>query len=189
MGRLWTHQQWVARAAPFVICTYLGGATMAVQIPLTKGKVALVDEEDYERLTKYSWRLKQSAGGNLYAQRDAHDGSLIVMHREVLKPPPDKQVDHINGDGLDNRRSNLRVCSPGQNQANAEGWSGTSEYRGVRWRESKGKWVAEIKIDGKSHHIGYFDDEVEAARAYDRRAMEEWGEFYTPQVLTTEKEA
>ena len=147
-------------------------------IKLTKGKYATVDAADYEWLAKYKWYASGERGSNrFYAYRSDH-GKAITMHREIMKPPPGKVVDHINGDGIYNRRCNMRNCKQLQNSQNTrrrvkEGKK--SKYRGVFPRGSK--WQAAFQYDGKSYYLGLFDSEVEAAMARDRKAIETAGEY------------
>jgi hypothetical protein len=101
------------------------------------------------------------------------------LHRLLLNAPPELQVDHINGDGLDNRRSNLRLATGSQNQGNSRKRRDgvTSQYRGVSWNKRAGKWQALLRREGKLQYLGYFSDEEAAARAYDAAALEQWGSF------------
>jgi|SRR5690606_5995401 len=150
---------------------------MAKEIPLTQGKVAIVDDEDFEWLSRYRWAYNKRLG---YAQRSIRkDGKLasLAMHRAIMQPPPGMQVDHINGDRLDNRRCNLRIVTNQQNSFNRQPQKATSQYKGVGWYKPYQKWRAKIKINGKTKHLGYFDDEKEAALAYDRAARELFGEY------------
>ena len=150
---------------------------MAKEIPLTQGKVAIVDDEDYERLKGYSWQYNRKRG---YAQRIAEKNgkrAAVYLHREIMQPPPGMQVDHINGDKLDNRRNNLRIVTNQQNQYNSKSRKGISKYKGVSWHKTAGKWRAYIGVDGKFKHLGLFTDEKEAALAYDRAARELFGEY------------
>ncbi len=141
--------------------------------------LALVDAGDLERVADYQWRLLRGHNGRLYA----YATGLVYMHRLVLGTPPGYETDHINGDGLDNRRANLRVASCSQNSANAGkprrpgGEPTSSTYKGVSWDRSRSRWQAKIEIDGRCHNLGRYDDEAEAARAYDVAAHVAWGEF------------
>ncbi len=147
------------------------------EIPLTQGYVAIVDDADYEALIKWSWFY--SAG---YAARKSSrllgEPRLIYMHREIMQAPPGMEVDHIRTGGtLDNRRENLRICTTAQNQYNRKLQSHSSAFKGVHWQKQKEKWCAQIKFNGHSMHIGYFDDPERAALAYDEKARELFGEF------------
>ena len=147
------------------------------RIPLTQGKYAIVDPEDYERLNKYKWYVSKG-GSTFYAARCLWDPvnkkkHTIKMHREILKPPHPLVVDHINRNGLDNRKANLRPATKSQNTINRpciKQKGAHSKYLGVTWQKSNKKWQAQIRANGKHRVIGYFEDETEAAKAYDRAA-------------------
>lgn len=153
-----------------------------MRIPLTQGKVALVDEQDYARVAKYKWRVKKGGGGRPYAARVVRmpNGKrrLILLHRFIMHPPAGVQIDHVNGDGLDNRRCNLRYANGSQNQANRHDLAtNTSGFRGVTFHRQRGKWQAQIKVDGKNHYLGLFTSPEAAAAAYDEKAGEYFGEY------------
>lgn len=151
------------------------------KIFLPGGHVAIVDAEDYESLTQWKWHFNKG-----YAVRKAYVGVVdgkekyknIRIHRLVIKAPEDLQVDHINGNRLDNRKSNLRLCSAYQNNLNRCGVKNTSsKYKGVSWRGYINKWTAQIEVNGKYKHIGCFYDECDAALAYNLIAAEYFSEF------------
>lgn len=144
------------------------------ELPLTKGLSALVDDLDFERLSQWKW---YASGGKYAARRDYQDGGrLIYMHRLVAKPEVGQHVDHINGNGLDNQRANLRRCTREQNLSNAKRRAtATNPYRGVR--RSNGNWVAAIRCAGTARYLGTYDTPEAAARAYDRANLELKGEF------------
>lgn len=148
-------------------------------ISLTHDRTALVDAEDYERLNKHNWATRITKWG-CYAGRDVSKGGkkTILMHREILNVPKGQQVDHINHDGLDNRKCNLRICTNSQNQHNQRPRvSGSSKYKGVSWRKDVQKWYARIKHNGKLVHLGGYDNEDDAARVYNEKATEYYGEY------------
>ncbi len=143
-------------------------------IDLTGGFFALVDASDYAWLSKYTWRV--TGGYSSYAcTKIAH--KTVYMHRLIMNPPPGQVVDHHNHNRWDNRRSNLRICSQAQNLQNRRKSRGTSIFKGVFWHTRRRKWLAVIGYQGKTLQIGFFDDEVEAARAYDRKARELFGAY------------
>jgi HNH endonuclease len=155
-------------------------------IGLTRGHVCLVDVTDFNWLNQYRWQLqKNSKKGALYASRgDYSTGRLrgLSMHREILglERGDPRQADHINGDGLDNRRSNLRIATNSQNQMN-KGLlcRNTSGHKGVCWDRKKRKYRVAICIDRHVIHLGYFpaDQLDRAAAAYQKAALELHGEY------------
>lgn len=111
------------------------------------------------------------------------------MHRVILNTPPGMDTDHINGDGCDNRRCNLRICTRSQNMANGGKYKikdSTSPYRGVCWHKAIGKWRVQIKVNGRRIALGYFDDERKAAAAYNAAALEHFEEFAKPNIIQRE---
>ena len=142
------------------------------RIPLGDGRYALVDAADYDWLSQYNWRLQ-----NGYAAR-RHQTRTTYMHREIAKPPPGMMVDHVNHNKRDNRRANLRVCTRQQNtQNNDKHARSSSRFKGVGYSKDRRKWFAKIWFEGQRIWLGYFLDEVEAARTYDAKAVELFGEF------------
>ena len=153
-------------------------------IPLTQGKVALVDDEDFDWLSQYKWcAIKDSKRSYIYyvartTPKQNGKQRMIMMHREILGLPKGVQTDHRNGNGLDNQKANLRPATHQQNQFNRQSHhKGTSKYKGVGWHKSTQKWRAHIGFNCKLIHLGLFDDEKEAAKAYDCKAKELFGEF------------
>jgi len=143
-----------------------------MKIELTQGKVALVDEDVFEELSKHKWHLH----GRYAARwmRVAGKRSVVFMHRQILGCKSDQQVDHKNGVTLDNRRNNLRLATPTQNSRNAKKAAGvSSRFKGVSWDKRRGSWLVQIQ----KRFIGRFKSELAAANAYDRKARELFGEF------------
>jgi hypothetical protein len=146
------------------------------EIKLTRGKVALVDDEDFEYLNQWKWFFNKGYAGRHTGPR--HRRKLVLMHRDILCVPDGLVTDHINHDGLDNRRSNLRSCTRAQNYANSDIHSNnTSGAKGVRLRKDTKKWSAIIKHNQKVIYLGCFKNLDEAARAYKDKAREIYGEF------------
>lgn len=152
------------------------------KIPLTQGQFALVDDEDFERLSKYKWTAKWKAGtGSFYAARGFSANGrkcTAYMHRETIQTTSGFHVDHVNHDTLDNRKENLRLCSFSGNQANQSIVKrNTSGFKGVSWSRENKKWRASIKVNLKARYLGFFDSATDAARAHDMAAVEAFGEF------------
>ena len=143
-------------------------------IDLTNGGMALCSEEDFERLAQHAW-FHVIDGNQVYAARGGLDGRLIRMHVEVFGG---KGPDHANGDGLDNRRCNLRAATAAQNQMNRGKFaSAYSVFKGVSWHKRDRRWVAKIKANGRRINLGYFISELAAAKAYNESAIKNFGEF------------
>lgn len=148
-------------------------------IPLTQGYFATVDDCDFDRINHYKWwaaKLGPSKGVYAVAWVDKRQ---ILLHRFILSPAAHEFVDHKDGDGLNNVRSNLRTCTRlGNSRSFQKKRKGcTSKFRGVSWRKDSGKWRALIYIHRKPLQLGYFDTEESAASAYDRAAKEHFKEF------------
>ncbi len=152
------------------------------EIALTKGYVAIVDDEDYGWLSQDKWYAVEMVGGAKACRArpsNAHGiKAKIYMSREIMHAPPGMEVDHRNHKTLDNQKANLRVCTPAQNNVNRRKIAkGSSQYKGVNWNEQLHKWRARITNGGVCKHLGYFEDEIEAARAYNAEALAQFGEF------------
>lgn len=151
------------------------------EINLTHGKTAIVDDADYERLSKYNWCVYKHRN-TFYAARRAMVGgrsSHLKMHREILglSTGDGQLVDHKNRNGIDNRRENLRIVTPSLNSYNRKkAINNTSGYRGVSWNKGVCKWVSIFTKDKKHKHIGCFKNAVEAAKEYDIAVLKYRGE-------------
>ncbi len=151
------------------------------EITLSHGLVTLVDDEDFETLKQYSWWAHPN-GHTRYALRHVYEGdrrTTIGMHRQIMNAPKGAVVDHMNHNGLDNRRENLRICTPAENGRNSRphSQSKSSRFKGVYWNTKVRKWRAEIQVDCARIYLGTFNNEFEAANAYDHAAMRCHGEF------------
>jgi len=155
-------------------------------IPLTKGYEAEVDAGDILSLGGFSWRalIKTRTDGTIravYAARKARagePGTVILMHRSIIGAPDDLQVDHLDGNGLNNRRSNLRLATPEQNQWNRRRpVTNKSGVKGVYWNKARRLWHARITVDGRRHHLGEFPNIDDAAAAYAAASGRLHGEF------------
>lgn len=150
-----------------------------VEVPLTQGLVALVDEVDADAVLAHRWHAHRDTRNNFYALRSVRrpDGkqATLPLHTFLTGWP---LVDHRNGDGLDNRRSNLRAATNAENQRNRGlPANNTSGYKGVTWNKPAGKWQAGIRVDGRLLALGRYTDPEAAARAYDAAALLHFGEF------------
>jgi hypothetical protein len=140
-------------------------------IPMSDGGYVYVDAADYEWLRPYNWH-----SNNGYAARN-ENRKTILMHRQIMQPPQGMVVDHADGNKANNCRANLRVCTPAENHRNTRRMTvSISVYKGVSYDKRRHKWKAQCCED-RSQQTSRLDGEVEAARAYDRMAVEHFGEF------------
>jgi hypothetical protein len=153
------------------------------RIPLSQGKYAIVDPDDYEALSRDKWYAAKGHN-TFYAVRgkwakNRKKRTEIRMHRLIMKPPRNMFVDHINHNGLDNRKANLRLATYSQNVHNRKKFAkrASSKYKGVSWHKSIKQWTAAIQIDGRRLHLGCFHNEKDAAKEYDNAAKKYHGEF------------
>lgn len=139
-------------------------------IPLTQGKFAKVDNEDFDRFKDINWHVS--------TRNYVYNKKVGLIHRLILNPPDNTSVDHINNNPLDNRKQNLRICTQHQNTMNQSPQKGSSsKYKGVYRVTERRKWKAQIVCDGVHNSLGSFKTEQEAAKAYDKKALELFGEF------------
>jgi hypothetical protein len=142
-------------------------------IPLTQGKNAIVDDADYEVVMKHKWHYNKSSTNYGLAKSNG-----IRMHRFIVGAPKGTVIDHINNNPLDNRRSNLRVTTQANNQKNmSKHRDNKSGYKGVSWHSKTKKWQAHIRVEGKNIYLGLFADKKQAAKAYNIKALEHFGEY------------
>lgn len=148
---------------------------MTREIPLTQGKVALVDDEDYERVQQYRWHMTLGSRYVTTTYIINKERTTLLLHRFILAAPDGMQVDHINHDTLDNRRSNIRLVTTAENQHNQRPKPG--RFLGVRRRQDTGRWRAEIRVNKKKISLGCFASATEAAHVYDEASHKLFGPF------------
>ena len=162
------------------------------KIPLTKGLYALVDDGDYKELSKYNW-FASGHPGQLYACRynPKNKSRHIRMHRQILNAPENMEVDHINLNRLDNRRSNLRLATRQENSFNRKKFNkkSHSKYKGVTFHIRDRCWQACIRVNGKHIYLGSFDKEVDSAMAYNKAAKKYHGKFANINIIQEENYA
>jgi len=151
-------------------------------IPLTRGKQVIVDDEDYEILSKHKWYASKNKRGNGYvyyaARTDMESRKVVYMHRTIMNASVGTQVDHINHNTLDNSRTNLRLASPAQNNWNSQRpVTNTSGYKGVSWKKRAKLWEAYLNLNNRKKHIGYFHSKEDAALSYNDEAKKTFGAF------------
>lgn len=155
-----------------------------ISTPRYPGVFAMVDDADFEALNQWKWSAEKR-GNRFYAIRQVIGAkgkkTTVRMHREIVKAivkaSDGFEVDHADGNGLNNQRENLRACSNSENQQNRTSARGSSAYKGVLWDKSHGCWKAKIIVDGKRIMLGSFDTQESAARRYDQAAKAHFGEF------------
>lgn len=156
-----------------------------MEIQLTQGKVAIVDDSDFEWLSRFKWRALTckdnphccyAITGDYVKEKGQ---KAMLMHRIILGAHAGVEVDHINNNGLDNRRINLRICSHAENIRNQSVQNGkkSSKYRGVSLHKATGSWTAQIQMRKTKYHLGYFKSESDAAVSYDKKAKQIFGQF------------
>lgn len=153
------------------------------EIKLTQGKVTLVDDDDYEWLSKNKWCVHKKTKGGFYAQRGVSRKAqgkkrVVMMHRVIMDAPKGMSVDHIDGDGLNNQRSNLRICTQSENSRNRGATSiNKSGFKGVSWKKTNKKWQVTIGFNAKRKYLGLFTTKEEAYKAYCDACLELHGQF------------
>lgn len=165
----------------FVLCTTgqpcnnCGDFFIMKEIKLTKGKIAIVDDEDFEWISQFRWHY-MNAGYAARREWNKNDktSTIVLMHRKILNTPVGMDTDHINGNRLDNRKINLRICTRSQNNLNKiREKRNKSGYKGVVWIPEKKLW----KVHVAGRYVGKFKNIIDAAMAYDKKAKEIFGEF------------
>lgn len=153
-----------------------------IEIPLSKGYVAIVDDDCPDAILEKKWHVLVKRSGKVYAIRNqaTPDGGRCTeyLHRAIMSPAVGFVVDHIDGDGLNNQRSNLRVCSNTENVRNSKMHRrNTSGFKGVSWNKDRGGWDARIMVAGKQVSLGCFTHKSEAAEAYDHACVRMHGQY------------
>ena len=137
--------------------------------------MAIVDDADFDEINGHKWYAQKGYGGTWYACRSSGPAASrvsILMHRQIMCATQGMDVDHINRNGLDNRRMNLRLCTRSQNIGNAKiGGRNKTGFKGVYWNKEKGVFHAQIKVNCKTRHVGFFKTAIEASMAYQREAL------------------
>lgn len=150
------------------------------RIPLVNSKkYAIVDPPDYYPLSRYTWWMRKR-NDSYQVLRFSDDGyclRTVSMHRQILNPPKNKNVDHINRNGRDNRRANLRPATVAQNNMNKFSEKGTSKFKGVHFRREVKRWRASISVNGRKKYLGSYGNEIDAAKTYDKAAKKYYGQF------------
>ncbi len=161
------------------------------EIKLTRGKVALVDDEDFHALNKSKWYAHKYTKGDIwYAARRIHkvDGykdMTIFMHVQIMGDKEGLEIDHINTNGLDNQKNNMRHCTSSQNQMNTKKREGCScKYKGVYWDKKLKHWRVRVKMGGVFVYQKLFKDEMEAAIAYNNAVLIHFGEFARLNIIS-----
>ncbi len=156
-----------------------------IRVPLTRGLFVVIDDADLPLLGDRRWVAMRSDDRFYAAQRElgrrTDPRHFVLLHRFLLSAPKGAWVDHINGDSLDCRRTNLRFATPSQNAANGRAHKdGSSRFKGVSLVRKTGKWKAQIRIPTGTRSLGQFESETEAAVVYDQAARQRYGEFARP---------
>jgi hypothetical protein len=147
-------------------------------VPLTRGKIAVIDAEDAPFISEMTWSAMTTGYARAAYTNSTGATESIFMHRKIIGALPHQFVDHIDGDKLNNRKSNLRLCTHAENMANRSAQKNNSAgFKGVSLCRNTGRYRAIITVNGKKHRLGRFDSAAEAAIAYDAAAIKLLGEF------------
>ena len=143
---------------------------------------AIIDAEDWDRIKHLTWGYGYGASKKLgysqYVGANLGNNKAVLLHRFIMNTPKGFHTDHINGNKLDNRKLNLRICTPQQNQFNSRKHKiNTSKYKGVSWYKRDSCWRAYVNLNRRQLHLGYFDKEIDAVKAYNEKAEEIYGNF------------
>lgn len=145
-------------------------------IPLTQNRFALVDNEDYKKLSKQKWCV--SSGYAVYGRSKGKNPLHFKMHRIIMNAKKGEDIDHIDGNRLNNQKSNLRIADRTQNQMNRKiQVNNKSGYKGVTWCKRTNKWIVQIRVKTKTKFLGYYNDKKEAGKIYNENAIKYFGEF------------
>ncbi len=150
------------------------------EIVLSAGETAIVDADDFDFLSQWKWSLGYNRSGTKYAIRGTcknYKKGTVYMHRVIMNTPKGLFTDHINHNGLDNRKINLRIVTGSQNQWNRRPNGPTSKLKGVSWKKDHSRWEANITLGGKTRSLGFFKNEEDAAAAYKVAAKKHHGEY------------
>lgn len=143
-----------------------------IELKLTQNKIALIDDEDFERVSQLSWQAHYQKGKWYVVSGSPYQ--MIYLHRFIMRPDSKIDIDHKDDDGLNNQRSNLRFATRSQNMANSGPRNG-KKFKGIH--KNSGRFRAQITVNYKRIHLGYFDTEEQAAKAYDEGARRYFGEY------------
>ena len=157
---------------------------MSKEISITRGQIVIVDEQDYEELSKYKWYLIDGFAARTIKKDSKR--TTIYMHRVIIDAPMGVSVYHVNHNKLDNRRENLHLVKGSARMHRRPSVKHSSKYRGVYWCKDKRKWIAEIKVYKKQIRLGRFEVEKDAAMAYDEAARKYYGSLARTNFATNE---